>query len=303
MGRLRFLSGSARRWRAVTHGALPAACLVLTTGCTSNASGPLLTDPHEIVLKAIRSTAALSYVRVHAEIGVSMVAFGGPGAAGDLRIGMDADVDLAHRQLAGRMTTQGSAGFGAGAGGQPAQVQEFISLANASYQRSGGTGRWTKFSTGGIGALAGPSNAQIAAMVEAFASDPGVKLDLGEAASCSLGTCYHLTATVDGNAAFKALMTAFGAPADANAGLALPPIALDLLVDQATGVLSQVQFQTSVQGASVQLAAVFSNPDLVVQIVAPPAALVDDLTVGPGFGGGQGPAPTPAISLGPGESP
>ncbi|HEY8988438.1 MAG TPA: hypothetical protein VIM39_05410, partial [Candidatus Limnocylindrales bacterium] len=131
----------------------------------------------------------------------------------------------------------------------------------------------------------------------------GVKLDLGEAATCSLGTCYHLTATVDGNAAFKTLMTAFGAPADANTGLALPPIALDLLVDQATGVLSQVQFKTSVQGASVQLAAVLSNPDLVVQIVAPPPALVDDITVGGGFGGGQGPPPTPEISIGPFESP
>ncbi|HEY8799657.1 MAG TPA: hypothetical protein VIM20_03600, partial [Candidatus Limnocylindrales bacterium] len=89
----------------------------------------------------------------------------------------------------------------------------------------------------------------------------------------------------------------------ANTGLALPPIALDLLVDQATGVLSQVQFKTSVQGASVQLAAVLSNPDLVVQIVAPPPALVDDITVGGGFGGGQGPVPTPAISMGPFESP
>ena len=303
MGRFRFLSGSGRRWRAVARGALPAASLVLAFGCTPNASGPLLTDPHEIVLKAIRSTAALSYVRVHAEIGVSMAAFGGPGAAGDLRISMDADVDLAHRQLAGRMTTQAPQGFGGAAGGQAAQVQEFISLATASYQRSGGTGRWTKFSTTGIGALAGPSNAQIAARVEAFASDPGVKLDLGEAATCSLGTCYHLTATVDSNAAFKTLMTVFGAPADANAGLALPPIALDLLVDQATGVLSQVQFKTSVQGAAVQLAGVFSNPDLVVQIVAPPPALVDDITVGGGFGGGQGPAPTPVMSMGPFESP
>ena len=60
------------------------------------------------------------------------------------------------------------------------------------------------------------------------------------------------------------------------------------MIDQASGVLSELRIQSSIQGTSVQVAATFSNPDVVVQIVAPPAAIVDDMDLNGGFGPGTG---------------
>jgi len=278
----RFEAGSRNVRRRAIGAAL---AMTLLVGCTPNAPGALLTDPHEILVRAVRSTVALSYIRIHVDLGMSMAAFGA-GVGGDMRTSLDADVDLAHRIMAGRTTTQLPAGFGQGVNGQ--QVSEFISLPNAQFSRNAGAGRWTKFSTVGAGGPVGPSNADIASALENLLADSRVKLELGEAASCSLGTCYHVTATVDGNLAFQALLAAVGQPRGDTGGVVVPPLAFDLMIDQASGVLSELRIQSSIQGTSVQVAATFSNPDVVVQIVAPPAAIVDDMDLNGGFGPGTG---------------
>jgi hypothetical protein len=274
----RFESVASVGWLRV---AVAAAAVALLVGCTPSGPATLLTDPHEIMARAVRSTAALSFIRVHAEMGVSMAAFGA-GVGGDVQVTFDADVDLAHRVMAGRTVSQLPAGLGQG--GNPQQIQEFISLQDAQFSRNGGAGRWTKFPTNGFGAPAGPTNGQIATMVESLLSGPGVRLELGEAAACSLGTCYHVTTKVDGEAALKALAAALGQPAGNTGGVVIPDLVLDVMIDEATGVLSEVRFATAIQGTSVQLLATFSNPDIAVQIVAPLPALVDDITQGGGFG-------------------
>jgi hypothetical protein len=270
-------------WRAI----LAAAAVALLVGCTPSGPATLLTDPHEIMARAVRSTAALSSIRVHAEMSVSMAGLGA-GVGGDVRATLDADVDLAHRVMAGRTVSQLPAGFGGGQAGNAQQIQEFISLPDAQFSRNGGAGRWTKFPTGGFGGPAGPTNGQIASLVDGLISSPGVRLDLGEAASCSLGTCYHLTAMVDGKTALNALGAALGQPAGDTGGVTIPDLVFDLMIDEATGVLSEVRFQTAIQGTSVKLLATFTNPDIAVQIVAPPPASVDDITKNGGFGPGAG---------------
>lgn len=276
--------------------------LVMLAACTPAGPANLLTDPHEIMTKAIHSTAALSSVRIHADMAVSTRGLGGAG--GDVRATLDADVDVARRLLAGRMTTQIPAGLGGGQAGQDAQISEFITLPNASFTRSGGVGRWTKFSTGGIGAPVGPTNEQVAGIAEQLLAQPGVKLDRGESAACSLGTCYHVTATVDGLTAFQAISAVLGQPQANPGNVVIPALVFDLLIDQATGVLSEVRVQTTIQGTSFQLAALFTNPDVAVQIVAPPPAIVDDINANGGFdGAGSGtatPQPVPMESSEPG---
>jgi hypothetical protein len=277
--------GSVARigWRR----AIATVAVAVLVGCTPSAPATLLTDPHDIMAHAVRSTAALSSIRIHAEMGVSMAGLG-VGVGGDIRATLDADLDLARRAMAGRTVSQLPAGFGAGQAGNGQQIQEFISLPDAQFSRNGGAGRWSKFPTDGFGAPAGPTNGQIATLIDGLISGPGVRLDLGEAASCSLGTCYHLTAMVDGETAVKALGAALGQSGSDPVGVAVPDLMFDLMIDQATGVLSEVRFQTAIQGTSVKLLATFTNPDIAVQIVAPPPALVDDITKNGGFGPGSG---------------
>lgn len=290
MSRLPFVAGVVRRRTALAAVAAVAAGTVLFVGgCTPTPPVRILTDPHEIMATAIRTTASLSYVRLHADLKVSRIA--PAGAEPDLRMTVDVDIDVTRRLRAGRVATQMDGGPGGQAPEQP-NLQEFITLADASYSRTGGFGRWAKGMNDPNGRLEGPTSAGFAA-IETLLSKPGVTLELREAAPCSLGTCYHVIATVDGELALQAIGSAIGQPTDGPR--ALPPFAFDLLIDQATGLLSEVRFEATFAGSSNQLVAVFSNPNVVFQIVAPPPELVD----AEGFGndGGFGepvPAATPA---------
>ena len=287
MSRLPFVTGVVRRRTAMA--AAVAGIVLVVGGCTPTAPVRILTDPREIMATAIRSTASLSYVRLHADLKVLRVA--PAGAAPDLQMSIDVDMDVTRRQRAGRVVTQMGGGPGGEAPEQP-NLQEFITLVDASYSRAGGFGRWTKFMNDPNTRFEGPTGAGFAA-IETLLSKPGVTLELREAASCSLGTCYHVIATVDGELALEAIGSAIGQPTGGNR--ALPPFAFDLLIVQATGLLSEVRFEATFEGSSNQLAAVFSNPNLVVQIVRPPPELVD--VEGFGNDGGFGdpvPAATPA---------
>lgn len=269
------------------------ATAIVLGGCSPEPPARVLTDPHEILVSAIRTTAALSYVRIHADVKVSSVGGGGAIGAGDFQLVLDVDLDVRHGQRVGRIATKGPAGLAEnGPPGQRADVQEFITMLDASYMRNGGAARWTK--TGGRNDGNGPTNAAFAS-IEGLLSNPGVKLELGEPAACTLGTCYHVVATAPGDTAVKAIGAAMGS-ADISSGVAMPPLTFDVLVDQSTGLISEVRFSATFQGTTNQLALLFSNPDLVVQIVAPPPGLTDDLdiNIGGGFrGGGVEPAPTP----------
>lgn len=261
---------------------------MVVSGCTPAPPVRILTDPREIIVTAIRTTASLSYVRLHADLQVSPVG----NAAGEpsLRMSIDVDMDVTRRQRAGRVVTQTGGALG-GDAPEP-NLQEFITIVDASYLRTGGAGRWTKHANDPNGRSEGPTSAGFAA-IETLLSKPGVMLELREAVPCSLGTCYHVVATVDSELALEAIGSAIGQPTGGNR--AWPPFAFDLLIDQATGLLSEVRFEATFEGSSNQLAAVFSNPNLAFQIVAPPPELVD--SEGFGNNGGFGdpvPAATPA---------
>ena len=277
--------------------AFVAAIAIAVMSCSPEAPARLLTDPREIIVTAIRTTAALSYVRIHAEVKVSSVGGDARAGAGDFQIMMDVDIDIRHGQRAGRVATKGLAGLGEnGAPGRGEDVQEFITMVDASYSRDAGVGRWRKYD--GPSGDSAPTNAQFAS-IEALLSNPAVRLELGEPAACSMGTCYHVLATAPGDVALQAIGAGLGDPSG-SAGAVLPPITFDVLVDQATGLMSEVRFAATVQGTTNQLALVLSNPDLVVQVVAPPPGLTDNGDDAGGFnGGGLEPVPTPAESLGP----
>jgi hypothetical protein len=221
-------------------------------------------------------------------------------ANGVMSMAVDADVDLANRQLAGRSTTQMPAGLGGNNGFAAPQIQDMIVTGNASFNRDSRTGRWSKFPTGFGG---GPTNVQIATMITNLLSNPAVTFELREASPCTLGTCDHVVAHIDGATLAVALGPLLGMPADAGMQAAIPDFDIDVLVDQASSVISELRTAVSVPGSATQILVTVSNPGQPVQIAPPPAAITDDFGMNGGFdGGGVAPVPTsmpePAMSDG-----
>jgi hypothetical protein len=255
--------------RAVALVAAGALALSVVAACGGSAS-PRPTDPRQILTDAIRTTASVPTLKLHAE--VTSTFGGGFGAqGGQMTMALDADVDVASRQFAGRATTR-----------MPAELTN--GAVAATFNRDGQNGRWMKMGSAGING--GPTNAEIATMITNLLSNPSVTLELAEAAPCSLGTCDHVIAHVDGAGISAALAPLLGVPVDAVMGQAIPTFDIDVLIDQATSVISELRTQLSMQGSGTALFLSISNPGQPVQIVAPPPALTDDM--GAGFGGGFG---------------
>jgi hypothetical protein len=130
----------------------------------------------------------------------------------------------------------------------------------------------------------GPTNDQIAAMLTNLLSNPSVTYELREASPCTLGTCDHVVAHIDGQSLAAALGPLLGVPLDAASRAAIPSFDIDVLVDQSTFVISELRTAISMQGTSARILISTSNPGQPVQIAPPPPALTDDF--GPNFGGG-----------------
>lgn len=265
-------------------GALLLASAVALAACGGGGSGtPRPTDPRQILTNAIAATAALPTLRLHAEIAASMGAALGQGNA-VMKAAIDADVDLATRQLAARTTTQTPANPG-GNGAAQQQVSDIIVTQAATFNRNSQTGRWSKIPVGiGGGLSGGPTNAQIAQMITNLLSNPSITYELKDAAPCTLGTCDHVIAHIDGPSLAAALGGLLGVPLDAATGTSIPNFDVDVLVDQATSVISELRTAISMAGSSEQILVTLSNPGQPVQIAPPPPALTDDL--GANFGGG-----------------
>ena len=252
---------------------------------------PRPTDPRQILVNAIGATAALPTLRLHAEVVANMGGFAGQGNAA-VTMGVDADVDLATRQFAGRTTTQMPANL-AGNGVPLQQVSDVIVTTTATFNRDSQTGRWQKFPMGMGGAIGGgPTNAQIATMIANLASNPAITFELLDAASCTLGTCDHVLAHIDGQTLAGALGPLLGVPLDQAAQQQIPSFDVDVLVDQATSVISELRTEFSMQGTSARILVSVSNAGQPVQIAPPPPALTDDFGANFGSDGGQviGPA-------------
>jgi hypothetical protein len=75
----------------------------------------------------------------------------------------------------------------------------------------------------------------------------------------------------------------------------LPPLTLDVLIDQSTRAIAGVNTVVSFQGTTTALALTLTNQDVPVQIGPPPANLVDQL--GNNIGGGlAAPVPMPVAT-------
>ncbi|HEX2754695.1 MAG TPA: hypothetical protein VHM48_04495 [Candidatus Limnocylindrales bacterium] len=281
-------------------GALFLMGVVALAGCGGSGT-PRPTDPRQILTNAIAATASLATLRLHAEIAANAGAALGQGNA-VMRAAIDADVDLATRQFAARVTTQTPANL-SGNGVAQQQVSDTIVTRDATFNRNGQTGRWTKFPTGNGGGLSGgPTNAQIATMITSLLSDPSQTFELKESASCTLGTCDHVIAHIDGPSLARALGGLLGAPLDASTGLTIPNLDVDVLVDQSTSVISELRTGFTMTGTSLQILVTISNPGQPVQIAPPPPALTDDLGANFGGGGFVGGGFATPMPIGPEES-
>lgn len=249
---------------------------LLLAACGDPAASPRPTDPRDILVGAVRATAGLPSARIHVEMVMTM----GPAldiGDGRMTAALDADVDLITRQLAARMTWNGPGGLGAGGG----QVTEAVITRAATFTRDAGEPRWQKMPT--MPGPAGPTNEEIARMIEQLVLNPAVRLELVEATPCSLGTCDHVVARVGGKEFFRAMAPLLGAPGGMADVGPVPDLEFDIRVDQATSLLSELRCAMTLQGSRTEFFLTISNPGVPIQIVVPPPAIVDDL--GGGFGG------------------
>jgi hypothetical protein len=257
---------------------LAASTVAAACGIGSNSARP--TDPREILDDAIPATATLPTARIHAQLDANV---GGQfGANQNATITLDLDVNLETRELAGRAVTQMPANLG---GGGPNQhTSEMIVTQTATFSRNDGIGHWTKFSSNGL--QGGPTNEQIAQLIANLLSNPAVELELADASACSLGTCDHVIVHVNGQGIAAALGPMLGMPIDASTRTQIPNFDIDVLVDQATSVVSELRTEAGIQGTSGRLQLVLSNPGVPFKIALPAADQIDDVDFGGGLGGG-----------------
>jgi hypothetical protein len=240
--------------------------------CDSGTSAlPLLTDPAEIVMAAVRSTAALR--GVHARVEVSFQdgqALGGPAPAGISTF--ELDLDMATRDYAGRTINAGGGGIG--------ETSEIIHVGGQQFNRSGPNARWTQFPD--FGGVPFPTNDDLVATIGTAIGGGGAQLRLADPESCGDATCYHVIAELDKAATWRLIAPLTGGRAGGPPppDFPVPALTIDLLVHQATRALIQARTTVTTQGTSIDLAVTLSNHDVEVVIVPPPPAMVDNVGVG-----------------------
>lgn len=264
------------------------AIVAAIAGCDSSPSLPLLTDPHEIVTATATSTAALGSLRV--QVDLTGHDQGGRGGQDRVRIQLEADIDMQRRNLAGRaQLTMEDGVANAGAG-------EFVVVDGSTFTRESPTSRWWVNDDGGAGAHL-PTNAEYVALLETAIAKGSAVLTLGEASPCGDGTCYHVTAALDREAAWQ-LIAAPLVGQRAGVGAAAPdeivPSAatLEIYVDQKTRSLVGLTGSLSIATTEIAFSITFSNHDLPIRIAPPPPELVDSNNM-EGGGVQQVPAESP----------
>jgi hypothetical protein len=262
---------------------LVAAAAALVGACTPAASPARPTDPRELLVRAVRATAALPTARLHAEMTTSMAVpndVGGVPAGRNLDMAMaiDADVDLEHRALAGRQTSS-FAGGAAGMFGAPNTTTEVIVAPGGLFLRQQGMAKW--MSAGG-GPEGGPTNAAVAEAIVALLSDTRVDVVRRDDVACSLGTCDDVGVHVPKEVLAGAAGALFGGPDDPTAAGAagIPDLDLDVRIDQGSLVISEIRVEIAAAEATAKVLVVLSQPGEPVTIAAPPPGMVDDLSGG-----------------------
>jgi hypothetical protein len=287
-------AGRAHR-RVVARAAFAIAMISVAIGCQPASNGqPLLTDPAEIVMAGVRSTAALH--TVHARIDMTYQEqpaqqpgdLPGPGneAMGG-RSTIELDIDLATRDFAGRSVNSIRGGL--------EQTSELIFVGGQQFTRNLPDVRWIQFPNF-ANQVSFPSNEVLLAGVSSMIEGGGVAFQLADAEACGDATCYHVVADLSSEATWQLLGPVFmGGPATGPppAGLNLPPVTIHILVDQASRALMVANTVVTLQGVSVNLAINLTNHDGPIAIAPPPPGMVDKMDMN-GGGGVVAPQPMPA---------
>ena len=262
--------------------AVVALAALAALACQPTANGqPLLTDPSDILKSGIQSTAAPLAVHARVELSLQVAApQGGGGQAFNSRSLVDIDVDLATRNLAARSTTSMGQGM-------PDQASDIILFDGRQFTRNGADTRWTQFPNNGV-APSFPTNDELAQLITTVIDGGNATVDLADHETCGDSTCYHVVVQLDPAATWQILSPILaGGPATGPppAGATIPPLTLDVLIDQSTRVIVGVNTVFSSQGTATALALTLTNHDVPVQIAPPPANLVDQMGNNVGGGG------------------
>jgi hypothetical protein len=266
----------------------------LLAGCSPTAE-PLerLDDPKEILEEALRTTAELKFV--HAKVDAALA--GGAEMLGAESATLEGDLDLGQREFHATLTANG------GSLGQ--QQAEVLLVGTDMFTRTTGlgviddstNGKWQRMPIDpGSDPRSGiPATPAIAVALKEVLSDPGISTELEGMAPCGESQCYRVTATIAPEVTWKALNGGLlGGEPRAETGPpdpAVPEIALDILVDEATRRLVSVKTTIGVQGMTADLGATFSNQDVEFDLLPPsPDQVVDANDT---FGGGSGATPAP----------
>ena len=272
--------------RLLLRGRRPLLGLALVTAvaaCDSSPNLPLLTDPHEILTAAATSTAALG--SLHLQLELAGRDNGGRGGQDQVRIQLEADIDMQRRNLTGRsQLTMGDAPGNAGTG-------EFVVVDGSTFTRDSTTPRWSMNENAGAGAHL-PTNAEYLALIEAAVANGSAVLALADASPCGAGTCYHVSAALDANATWRLIAAPLvgdrtGVGSLPRGGMVPAPSTLEIYVDQKTRLLAGLTGSFAIATTGISFTITVSNHDLPIRI-APPQLLEN-----PNQGGEFPPPPEP----------
>jgi hypothetical protein len=274
--------------------------LAMLGACQPPVAQPL-SNPREIVARAIVTTAALRTATVHADVEIR--------TAADLEFQMPARVDGGSMDgvidlAAGSMSLRGT-------GRDGADAFALVGLEDEMYMQMGAfsgvePGRWMAMSMAG-GAPAGlfmlgmpaaqpPDYATI--LGEAMAGT-GVRAELAGIEACPSGTCYRVDMVIDRNATWPLASRLLGFDQIPGMNQAPPPgeempeVSLVLYVDTAGLYLVALDAAAASDGDSFRARLQLSRPNAPVSIEAPPEHLVDRFEDGLGGVGEPMPAPMP----------
>ncbi len=257
--------------RFVAGVGLAVAAMLGAVGCQSTVDGlPILTDPAEIVMAGVRSTAALQYVHVRVDGNLQVAPAGQGNGAMFQQIALDFDMDVARRAIAGRTVAK--------AAGQPDRISEVLLVNGEQFVRGGPDTRWTHFpNTNGPMQL--PSTDDIINGISPLIGRE-IVVHPADSEACGAGTCYHVVADLDPLSSMWIVGPIFlgsvptGPP---DPGMGVQSIRLDLYVDQATRLLVGANGLVTFKGASVAMRLTLTNHDIPLNIAPPLPGLVDEM--------------------------
>jgi hypothetical protein len=261
---------------------------VVVAGCNPTAQAealPRLDDPKEILEEALRTTAELHFV--HAKVDASMNGEGGQ-VFGTQSATLEGDLDLGQREFHAVLAATGGDATG--------QQVEMVLVGTDMFTRTQGgplgnesDGRWQRMpiDAGSDPRNGIPATPAIAVALKALLDDPGITSTLEGMEACGDRQCYHLTVTIAPDVTWRAANGGlFGGQPGAEIGPpdpAIPEIALDVMVDEATRRLMSVSTTLAMQGVTADVAATLSDHDLEFDLLPPNPDDVADPNEGGGF--------------------